>query len=110
MSHDKTYKKLINSTTWLKLRNGYITAHPLCEDCLAEGKVREAQEVHHVVPIESVQDEWSMRRLAYDPNNLRALCRDCHHAAHGRFTPRERIKKRNEDKINAFARMFLDDK
>lgn len=37
---------------WCKIRAAYIAAHPLCEDCLAAGRITPVQEVHHVLPLE----------------------------------------------------------
>jgi len=47
---DPSAKKRYNST-WRRLRNNYIKAHPLCEHCLKENKYIPAQEVHHVLPL-----------------------------------------------------------
>ena len=45
----------------------YITAHTLCEDCLAAGRYTPAQEVHYVLPLE--------HGGTHNPSNLRALCK-----------------------------------
>lgn len=55
---------------WRKIRTAYITAHPLCEDCLAAGRYTPAQEVHHVIPLE--------HGGTHDQANLRSLCKPCH--------------------------------
>ncbi|XCB30978.1 HNH endonuclease [Arcanobacterium hippocoleae] len=57
-------------SAWRKIRNRYITAHPLCEDCLNTGRVTPAQEVHHILPLE--------HGGSHDETNLRALCKPCH--------------------------------
>ena len=51
---------------WRKIRTAYITAHPLCEDCLAAGRYTPAQEVHHVIPLEhgGTHDPASRRSTA----------------------------------------------
>ena len=71
---------------WNAMRDWYIARHPLCEDCEAHGKVTPAVLVHHVVPLKDGGE-----RL--DPDNLRALCTDCHEAIHGP----ERWARRHED-------------
>jgi predicted HNH restriction endonuclease len=38
--------------------------------------------VHHVVPIETARTKDEMKRLAFDINNLRALCFACHARIH----------------------------
>ena len=55
---------------WRKIRNRYIHAHPLCEDCLDTGRYTPAAEVHHILPLE--------HGGTHDESNLRALCKPCH--------------------------------
>lgn len=57
--------------TWQKVRNAYLRAHPLCEDCLAENIVEPAREVDHKVPLAD-------GGAPYDWRNLRALCTPHH--------------------------------
>lgn len=76
------YNKLINSYKWQLLRRKKFLANPLCEECAAHGRVTPTEEVHHIVPVESGKDEAEMRRLAYDYDNLRSLCKACHAAEH----------------------------
>ena len=59
---------------WQKLRKEHLDQHPLCADCLEEGRLVEATEVDHVEPIEKAPE----RRL--DPTNLRSQCKP-HHSA-----------------------------
>lgn len=82
MSRDPRYQKLLNSKRWKELRRQYLQAHPLCERCEAEGYVRSAVDLHHVVPVETGKTQQEMERLAFDVNNLRALCIPCHIATH----------------------------
>ena len=55
---------------WSRIRNRYISKHPLCEQCEAEGRLTPAQEVHHITPL----SEGGTHAEA----NLRALCTPCH--------------------------------
>lgn len=64
-------------TKWRKARDRYLRLHPLCEQCELHGKIRIANMVHHIKPI----DEGGPR---LDPRNFMALCRDCHEILHGR--------------------------
>ena len=52
-------------------RGRRLTAHPLCQDCLADGGVeRAATEIDHIIPLSlggSDEDE-----------NVRCLCKPCH--------------------------------
>lgn len=85
VKHDKAkdiYKYVYNTTRWKKLREAYLMQHPLCEICEKDGKVNEAVEVHHIVPISNANDELGMKELGYNPNNLMALCEECHHKLH----------------------------
>jgi len=55
---------------WKRIRNRYIAAHPLCEQCLRNGRLTPSEEVHHVKPL-SVGG-------THDEENLMALCSSCH--------------------------------
>ena len=68
---------------WYRLRNWYITKHPVCVECLKVGIVRPTEEVDHIVPIADGGP-------VYDVDNLQALCRQCH----GRKTSRDIATRR----------------
>ena len=36
---------------WRKVRERYVQSHPLCEQCLKEGRMTPTEEVHHIKPI-----------------------------------------------------------
>ena len=55
---------------WRKLRERFLTKHPLCEQCLQQGRYIAATEVHHIKPL-SVGG-------THDEKNLMALCKSCH--------------------------------
>jgi len=85
VKHDKAkdiYKYVYNTSQWRKLREAYLMQHPLCEMCEKDGKVNEAVEVHHITPISNANDELGMKELGYNPDNLMALCEECHHKLH----------------------------
>jgi 5-methylcytosine-specific restriction protein A len=63
--------------TWRAVRLAYLRRHPLCEDCLAEGKTTVAEMVHHLVPVKTDRS----KRL--DMNKLRSLCNVCHEKIEG---------------------------
>lgn len=63
-------------STWKKIRDRYITAHPLCEACLGLGRATVATMVHHVKPI--------VDGGTHDESNLRSLCTSCHEKIHRR--------------------------
>ncbi|MFY9196753.1 MAG: HNH endonuclease [Bacillota bacterium] len=55
---------------WRKIRNRYISLHPLCEQCLKEDVLTRAEEVHHIKPL--------AQGGTHDDENLMALCKPCH--------------------------------
>ncbi|MCL2509430.1 MAG: HNH endonuclease [Oscillospiraceae bacterium] len=55
---------------WRIVRNMYIAARPLCEECLAAGRCVRAEEVHHIIPV--------AQGGSHAEENLRSLCRSCH--------------------------------
>ncbi|MEW6047007.1 MAG: HNH endonuclease signature motif containing protein [Bacillota bacterium] len=54
-------------------------ADPLCELCLAEGRVTPAEMVHHKVPLREGGE-------LLDMGNLVSVCRACHAKLHRRPT------------------------
>lgn len=60
--------------SWSRIRNRYIQQHPYCEQCYAEGRMTQADEVHHIIPVS--------RGGTNDEVNLKSLCRSCHNKAH----------------------------
>ena len=62
--------------SWQRLRVSYLSANPLCEMCLAEGKCVPAVLVHHRVPLADGGGN--------DEANLQSLCQPCHSAHHAR--------------------------
>lgn len=92
----KDYKKvgrnieaseIYNTSRWKKLRSAYFMLHPLCEHCLLEEKITPTEEIHHLKPILSGVDRLEMEELAYNPNNLVALCKFHHHQIHKKNLP-----------------------
>ncbi|MDZ3745338.1 HNH endonuclease [Pseudoglutamicibacter cumminsii] len=68
-----------------KIRNAYIQAHPLCEQCQTQGRVTPAQEVDHIVPLEDGG--------THDEANLQALCKPCHSSKIARGNDRWRYRR-----------------
>lgn len=61
----------VYDSNWVKVRDAYLREHPLCEDCEAIGVVRQADMVHHKIPVAN-------GGAMYDEENLRSLCVTCH--------------------------------
>ena len=57
-------------SAWVRIRNRYIAAHPLCELCKERGELTPAEQVHHIVPLS--------QGGTHDESNLRSLCSSCH--------------------------------
>ena len=97
------YVSLLNTKEWRKLCTEYKRNHINCERCrregieagvLPNGYVRSAFACHHIKPVEGVGryykvgeelPDWvkeEMRRRCFDPNNLIALCQECHIKTH----------------------------
>ena len=111
MAKSETYRKLIHTTRWIRLRASYMAEHPCCQDCELNGLSVPATEVHHVTPCEYATCESEMERLMFDRNNLRALCHACHVEAHkaiGR-SGRAAVKRRNEQQLGRVIARFFDD-
>ena len=79
----KDKSEIYNSREWKELRIAKLrSTNGLCEECLKEGIVTSARCVHHIIPIETARTKDEMKRLAFDINNLRALCFACHARIH----------------------------
>lgn len=79
----KERQETYNTKRWKELRSLMIQEHPLCQDCLKDGKIVPAQEVHHLKsPFRPGLTPEEKEKLAFDPNNLVCLCRECHWRRH----------------------------
>ena len=67
---------------WQKARKTYLQTHPLCVECMKEGKYIKATDVDHIVPHRGDQS------LLWDRSNWQPLCHR-HHS----------IKTRREDQV-----------
>lgn len=56
--------------TWKRIRDRYIAAHPLCEQCKKTDKLTPAEEVHHIIPLSKGGTHAEI--------NLMSLCTSCH--------------------------------
>jgi 5-methylcytosine-specific restriction endonuclease McrA len=105
------YRRIITGKKWQELRGMKMLKNAIdnggfCEQCVKNyftggPRPRRATEVHHIVPIESAHTREEMEALAYDENNLIALCSECHHEAH-RQLGKAHIKEAMENEINDF--------
>ena len=70
---------------WQKARKKYLEAHPLCVECMKEGRYVRATDVDHIKP------HRGDRSLFWDRSNWQALCKRCHDR-----------KTRNQDEIPTY--------
>ena len=59
---------------WKRIRDNYVAAHPLCEECLTRGVYSPTEQVHHIKPISEGG--------THARENLMALCQSCHAKIH----------------------------
>ena len=78
----KTQESFYSTTAWRRLRDTYISLHPICEECIKHSHVTEAKEVHHKKPFMRGETEEERWQLFLDEHNLMSLCDKCHSALH----------------------------
>ena len=102
MAHSRLYVKIMNSKEWREARGSYLSDHPLCEACQAEGYVQLAQCVHHKTEVESGKTERECWQLATSSSNLQALCYRHHREAHRelRSHSKEQHQKREQERLS----------
>lgn len=79
---NKKWSKYYGDHRWKELRNWYITNHPLCEECLFNGRSVPAEHVHHRIPFGTATTEDEKYRLLLDISNLESVCAECHRKIH----------------------------
>ena len=109
MSRNPIYMRLIQSRRWRELRLWKLRRQPLCEECLRQGRVTPATEVHHITPVESGVTARQMTALMFAPGNLMSLCAACHHELHRlmKSHSREAARQANRRKTADFIKRFF---
>lgn len=91
----KLRQQAYQNSTWRKLRDTYMHSHPICEECLKQGKVTPAEDIHHKrSPFKGGEINYS---LLLDPENLMALCKDCHAEQHNKERGIKTVQQTLED-------------
>ena len=80
--HSDRSQDFYSSIAWKRLRDTYISLHPLCECCLEHERVTPATECHHIVPFLRGGTEEERWEMFLDEKNLMSLCDRCHTAIH----------------------------
>lgn len=74
-------KTFYKSAAWKKCRAAYLKrVGGLCERCLKVGRITPAVIVHHKIYI--APENINNLRITLDPENLEALCMECHNREH----------------------------
>ena len=88
--------RFYGSTAWRKLRQSILERdHFECQWCKAEGRL--TTQYDSVLEVDHIKELETNPELAYDPDNLRTLCKDCHNKRHDRMNYRGQPKKRKWD-------------
>lgn len=111
MARDITYNKLIHTGKWREIRRSVLTEHPLCQRCLADGRITAASEVHHIRPVEEAFTAAEKEQRMYDPGNLLSLCHACHVKVHTELGKgsKEIVRKRNDEQVRRVIDKFFGD-
>jgi len=76
------FPQVYRMAEWQRVREYVIQrAQGLCEECVRQGRVEAGTEVDHIQPL--TESNWRDWNIAYNPDNLQLLCRECHAARHG---------------------------
>lgn len=75
--HNKKY-----GHEWKRIRARYVAEHPLCEQCLKEGRITPVEEVHHILPL-----NWGGTNAK---SNLMSVCHSCHQKIHHQLGDRNK--------------------
>lgn len=81
-NNDLAKKYVYNTSKWQKLRKYHIQHNPICAECLKNGFIKSADQVHHITPFLTGKNLEQIIFLAFDPKNLQSLCNDCHQKKH----------------------------
>lgn len=73
-----TNKPFYNTKAWKVIRALVIAEEPLCRECYKHGRLTEANQVDHIIPISIFKGD------PLDRNNLQSLCTKCHGAKSGK--------------------------
>lgn len=81
--HELIQKHVYSTTRWRNLVKVKRMISPLCERCLAEGRTKETEEIHHIIPLKSCNGNIPyLHELAFSWDNLQSLCCACHELTH----------------------------
>lgn len=77
----KERQKIYNTPLWKGMRKTQVQQQPLCQVCEIEGKVKLAEDVHHLISFVGKSEE-EKQQLAFNPDNIISVCRKHHNEIH----------------------------
>lgn len=77
-------RKFYNTTAWVNCRTSYLVENPMCEKCKENNILTLATEIHHKQYLSTVHTLQEKFIIGLDYNNLKSLCKDCHHEIHNK--------------------------
>lgn len=81
MHHSPEVERFYTTRAWRRCRDTFLASRGgLCEVCLKKGLIEPATEVHHKIHL--TEDNVSNPEISLNPENLMALCEECHQEQH----------------------------
>ena len=94
-----------STAKWVRERGAFLRAHPLCEECRRQGRIRAASQVDHIRP------HRGDAGLFWDQGNWQSLCAACHSrktaAEDGGFGHAARVREDDPVRSEVRAREFI---
>ena len=91
--HELIQKHVYSTARWRNLVKVKKMMNPLCERCLSQNRVKECEEIHHVTPLKTCNGDLNyLLQLAFDYDNLMALCCQCHEEIHAEMRAQHKRK------------------
>lgn len=84
-SDQERKERYYSSPEWKRIRKAFIQYHPICECCLQDKRVKETEEIHHIIAFDDQPTELLKYALFTDDDNLLNLCSKCHNSFHYHF-------------------------
>ena len=98
------YQHIYQDTRWKALQKQKRMHNPVCEHCAENDLTEPTEEVHHVIPFSWGANPEEVEALAFDFDNLKALCIPCHKAEHKRLELTvKHFKPQSDDKKSSTA-------
>lgn len=81
MHHSPEVERFYTTRAWRRCRDTFLASRGgLCEVCLKKGLIEPATDVHHKIHLTA--DNVGNPEISLNPDNLMALCEECHQEQH----------------------------